>query len=219
MNPLHRNSLAAGVKANNRDKNDELYILLVTGDDAARRQMIEGNMGLVLNKVDHFLKSFPAADFLRDDLIAEGLLALAESVAKMAQQGYVDNPNPVNYICNNVQFAIGALVDEELQLQAPSRTQRHARNRGKDIKAPVQVTVEPSHIDAPQDPTSMSDLADLIDACCESQTERDIVRLRQESYTDQEISKQLGVPHSTTYVLRRGIYARFLEKSEMKGEV
>ena len=65
----------------------------------------------------------------------------------------------------------------------------------------------------------MIELRDLIDACCESPEDRVIVDMREKGYVDKEIAATLTLPLTTVYMMRREIYARFLEKSGMKGEV
>jgi hypothetical protein len=64
----------------------------------------------------------------------------------------------------------------------------------------------------------MRDLRETLEACCENETELEILRLREEGYVDREIAERLGLPLTTTYVLRRTMYARFLDLSGWKGE-
>jgi hypothetical protein len=217
---IHTQAVDAGIDVPlTREKNDELYILLVVGDQTARRRMIEGNLALVVTKVNQYIVSFPFIEFLREDMIGEGLLALTNAVDDLQARGLVENPNPTGYICKAVQNEIGHLVDEELHLQAPSRTLRHRRKKGKPVVTPPQVAIEPMHVDQIQDPMGMTDLRDMISAACEDELDRMIVELRERSYTYQEIATRLDIPLTTAFVQLREIYGRFLEKSGMKGEV
>jgi len=74
--------------------------------------------------------------------------------------------------------------------------------------------------DGTRDPRSIVDLTDELMGCCESPAEREIVKHRQEGRSDAEIANILGIPKTTTYMMRRGIYARFLQRNpEYDGEV
>jgi DNA-directed RNA polymerase specialized sigma24 family protein len=64
----------------------------------------------------------------------------------------------------------------------------------------------------------MQDLRETLDACCEDDTDREILRLREEGYVDREIANRLGLPLTTCYVMRRTMYARFLELTGWRGE-
>ena len=52
----------------------------------------------------------------------------------------------------------------------------------------------------------------MIDACCESEDERTIVRLREEGYSDRKIAEMLNRSHSAIYKLRKKLEMRFNQK-------
>lgn len=215
--------ITANGKPASRDENDELYAAVVAGDEAAKQRMIEGNMPLVITAVEAYLRYFPQAEHLRDDMVSEGFLGLCTAVNKMASSEMREDANPIGYINWWVRGAIGQIVDGETGVGACARTVRNHRKAGKALVRQVAPPdIDWDRPDIVVDPMAMTDLRDLIDACCESEEERAIVRMREEQYpccSDREIAVALNLPYSTVYMMRREIYRRFLEKSGMRGEV
>lgn len=200
------------------EENDALYSAVVAGDEAAKRRMIEGNMPHVLSKVEAYIRCFPSAAYLRDDLVGEGMLGLCKAVAQMADGQSVSKPT--GYLSSCVQRAIGAVVDLAAGNGASVRTIRNRRRSGQEIAQ--QVSEEFQMPDEVVDPTSMTDMRDMLDSCCETDEERAIIRMREEQYpcgSDREIAIALNLPYTTVYMIRREIYGRFLERSGMRGEV
>ena len=214
-----------------RALNEALYPRVVAGDALARTQMIEANMSLVTNKVQAYLSQHPEWNHLRDDLISEGFVGLTQGVNKMAGIAGeddlnipVDVNNPTGLISTYIYHRLGDLIDKELGIRVPGRTFRRKRKAGEMVGVPVKessLTVEDTlQEDALVDPRSMVDLQDELIGCCESPTEREIVRHRSEGRSDSDISDILGISKTTTYMMRRGIYARFLQRNpEYDGEV
>lgn len=203
--------------------NDRLYPKVVKGDKAAIEEMILGNMALVTNKVTSYLEQFPQCNHFKDDLISAGHLGLTEAVNKMVASD-VTEPNPTGFISVYIQSAIGELMDREAGLRVPGRTYRRKKKKGTAMEVPVkEASIDADHVfqqEALQDPRAVVDLLDEIMGCCETPQEREIVRLRIEGRKDDEVADILGLPKTTAYMLRRGIFARFLERNpEMSGEV
>lgn len=214
-----------------RELNDALYPKVVAGDASARNQMIEANMSLVTNKVQAYLSQHPEWNHLRDDLISQGFVGLTQAVNKMAgivSEDDIDIPvdvnNPTGLISTYIYHRLGDLIDKELGIRVPGRTFRRKRKAGQMVGVPVKessLTVEDTfQKDAMADPRAMVDLKDELLGCCESPTERLIVDHRQDGRSDSEIAEILGIPKTTAYMMRRGIYARFLQRNpEYTGEV
>jgi DNA-directed RNA polymerase sigma subunit (sigma70/sigma32) len=213
--------MATGSPAS-RDENDELYAAVIAGDEAAKKRMIEGNMPLVLLRVDAYIRCFPGVEHLRDDMASEGFLGLCTAVNKLSESEVREKSNATGYLNWWINSSIGQVVDSEGGVGASARTVRNHRKAGKAIVKQVTDDVDAVRPDVVVDPMAMTDLRDLIDACCESEEERMIVRMREEQYpcgSDREIAAALNLPYSTVYMMRREIYRRFLEKSGMRGEV
>jgi len=208
--------------------NDKLWPRVAAGDKAAIKEMIESNMSLAVNKVDSYIGIFPHVEHLRDDLISEGFLGVVEAVNRMAKKGpAVENPNPTGYMSWWVMKSIGIVVDREYANAASTGTVWNHKQSGESI--PHQVTAPADLPERSIDPTALTELRDQIDSCCLTDVDRQIIRMRggdpalppseHPNMVDREISAALGVPFTTIYMLRRAIYARFLEKSGMVGEV
>lgn len=210
------NSIRAnGCKSATKEENDALYPRVAGGDQAAIKLMIESNVGLVIERVESYIRVYPTVGYLRDDLVAEGLLGLTKAVRRMSNEGMQDNPNPTNYISCYVTKAIGAVIEQEGSASVPAETARQMKGRGEAIPRCVPLNNDKREVD----PRVMIELRDIIDACCETAEDRIIVEMREKGYVDKEIAARLDLPHTTVYMLRRDLYRRFLEKSEMKGEV
>jgi hypothetical protein len=216
---IKQSHAANGNEKGSRELNNQLYPLVAAGDKQAAQQMVERNIPLVISKVDDYIFMFPDVAYLRDDLVSEGNLGLCIAVDKMAEKGPVPNPNPTGYISYWIQYRLGTVVDAEQANGASSRTIALKAEKGEIISKQVSGFNVYAHDGEEQDPTALIELMDEIEGCCESEEELTIVRMRARNHVDQEIAQAINTPLSTTYMLRRGIYKRFLERTGMKGEV
>lgn len=205
-----------------RESNYELYPFVARDCKIARERMICGNVGLVISKVDTFLKLLPGFSHLRDDMISNGFVGLVEVVNQMASEGFVDNANPTGLMSLRIQSYLGKTIEGEQTIRVPARTQKRKQGTKDEITTPAReftnYTEEEMEEAFTYDPRAMHDLRETLDACCESDAERTIIRMREEGYVDREIAEVLGLPLTTTYVMRRTLYARFLELTGWKGE-
>lgn len=209
-------------KSADKTNNDRLYLLVVAGDSAAKEEMIISNLSLVPVKVQSYLLHFPQCEHLRDDLISQGFVAVVEAVNNMIGNE-IDEPNPTGYISQCIQYALGDLMDQEATVRVPKRTYLEHKAAGHEIHRPErEATVGFEDVlerEARTDPRSMVDLRDELAGCCECRWDKSILRLREQGYSDADIAQQLGIPKTTAYMMRRGIYARFLERNqEYRGE-
>lgn len=207
------------------EKNNELYLKVANGDMAARDEMIRSNMGLVTWKVSQFLVFLPRLRYFNDDLVSSGMIGLVEAVNKMQAHGFIPGTKPSGLMVACIQSAIGHAVEHAADVRIPTRTRKRKEKKGTHVKAPFkEMTLslngceEEDDLAFSYDPQPMQELRETIDACCEDDMEREIIRLREEGYVDREIGEMLSIPLTTIYVMRRTIYARFLELSGLKGE-
>lgn len=206
-----------------RESNDALYPLVVAGNPKAREEMILSNMPMVTRKVTAYLQQFPQCKHLKDDLLSQGYVGLVTAVNNMVG-GHIEEPNPTGFMSLHIHHEIGELLDYESAIRVPKRSFLRKKKADPDFEVPTkEASVDAQYTlerDGLVDPRSIVDLEDELEACCESDVEKQIVRHRREGRKDDEIATILGLPKSTTYVMRRGIYARFLERNpEIKGEV
>lgn len=206
-----------------QNANDRLFPLVVAGDPGAREEMIKANMPLVLNRVAAYLARFPQCSHLREDLVSQGFVGLVTAVNNMVGSN-VEEPNPLGFMSFHIQHALGELMDDEATIRVPRRTFLENKAKGKTIPRPEKhgsaCADDVLKRDGERDPRSLVDLMDELLGCCESPTEREIVKHRRDGRSDAEIANILGIPKTTTYMMRRSIYARFLQRNpEYDGEV
>lgn len=238
--------IATGEQAS-RELNDELYPLVVTGDADAMKKMIEGNMSLVIDKVDTYIGLHPQVAHIQDDIISEGFVGLCKAVNKMSTQGLREHANPTACMSYWIHDSIGWIVDKESGTVSRFTKARKKKKKSREQKLTGEIRGDEEYqhqvpmpkegiVDRVVDPTSLIELRDLIDSCCETDIDRAIVRMREKAHhtdsdseigtavsgvagmVDKEIAHALGIPITTCFVLRRAIYSRFLAKSGMKGE-
>ncbi len=207
-----------------RKSNDELYPLVVAGNPNAREQMIQSNIGLIMTEVDRFLIFLPHLQWMQDDLIGYGMIGLVEAVNKIASGGEVEDANPTTFMARSIKRSVGAALEQAQDVRVPTRTKNRKKQQGVEIQGLVKSETifddgeEETAERFSYDPRPMQELRRTLDACCETHEEREIMRLREEGYVDREIAEILGLPQTTTYVMRRTLYARFLELTGWKGE-
>lgn len=217
MNLLQQTAIAAGITTtNSRERNEQLYPLVIAGNEEARREMIEGNMALVTLRVNTFIRFFPQAEFLRDDLISEGLLALVSAVNGMKNRIGQADCNPQGYLLKSISNALGEMLDSESHLQMLSKTVRNKRAEGETL--PQQIPMSGSMPDVAFDEQPLRELKEDIWSVAETDEERTVLRMREEGFNDREIGEVLGMPNTTVWVTRRDLYERFLAASGMTGE-
>jgi len=200
-------------KALDREQNQQFYARVMAGDDKAREEMIEGNMPLVIAKVDAYIGCHPQFAYLRDDLHSAGFLALVKAVNTMAEHDQPSNVNPTGYISVAITHEITRVVEKE---SAMGLTSIPGSEEGpvSDCDVPqVGHDIPDSTADVNESAMQgLFELRDVLESCCESDKERTLLRMREEGYSDREIAETLGLPHITTFRLRKELEERFNEK-------
>lgn len=197
-----------------KQRNAELLPFVAAGDQSARDEMVVLNMPLVSFKVDAYLSCFPHLEYLRDDLVSEGNVALIEAVdrCRSCNGGSI---NPIGYLSVAIHKQIGHFVDSEI-FANPDRTTRFRRQQGKDPERSHKVPNSDFVLsELFQDTRKEAELLELILDCCESEEERAIVDLRIKGYKDDEIASQLEMSKTAVFMLRRELYQRCLATGEI----
>ncbi len=218
MNNLMEQSRAAGYSEPfSREKNNQVYDRLVNGDESARDEMIQGNMALVVVRVEAYLRQSPQYAFLRDDLISAGLVGLCEAVDAMQKRGRVKSANPTGYIYTAIDNHLTETVDEESTIVVPHRTQKRAREEDNPIVCPRAVGAKATESCfsrlSTADVSAGHELKDEIMACCRDDVDVKIVEMRIAGHTDSEIAEAVGLSgHQTISRRRKKIFARLKER-------
>jgi len=206
--------------------NEELYPLVALGCEIAREKIILANKGLVIFLVERFLIFMPGYRRLRDELIQAGMVSLVETVDRVAR-GLEEGSTQLFSL--RIQRAIGETIEADGVVPVPESTSRMKRVKGESIGLKRVNMIDPDGYpdNKPSsrrlkyfayDPRGMQAVREMLEAACEDDTDREIMRLREEGYVDREIANVLGLSLTTVYVMRRAMYARFLELSGWKGE-
>ena len=182
-------------EASNRELNDQLQTLVAAGDEAARTRMIEGNMRLVAYKVEQFLSASPQFAYMKDDLLSEGFLGLTKGVNRIRDQEVGD---PTAYLAQCIRKHLLSAVGAGDTVRVP-------RNKKRLVRQPIGRGVAYSP-DATQET-----LESVIDVCGDV-TEKTIVSLRAEGYSDAEIAARVGLSRSRVTTLRTQISEKFAER-------
>ena len=189
--------MASSVKRNN-----ELFPAVVAGDLLARQTLIEENMALVVVKADSLIKRLPLLHYLRDDLISAGYVGLVSGVNEIAQGRLKDGRTVTKYLGESALHAMLLLLPHEKTIYVSWYSSYVARNPAsvpwdpRPIDPPAVANIIPESIEAPQS-YAVVELRDTLAACCKSDLDRDLLRLREEGYTLIEIAAQLHVPKTT----------------------
>lgn len=200
--------------ARHRQKNEELYVRVMAGDEQAHQEMIESNMALVGSNVNEYVRKHPEAAHLRDDLRSAGYVGLVQAVGAMAKHRDPENSNPTGYMSVAIRREISRCADNEGTISIPDRTQREARKENRPLAAPAVCQGIPKSLadSAPDAAQELIEIRDLLDSCCQSEDERTILRMREGGYADRDIAKEIGLAHTTTYMMRRELEKRYLRK-------
>lgn len=234
MNQYSNTQLIADMKRNpslSREDNDRLYDLVKAGDAVAWRTMVEGNMYLVVDKVNCFLRRHSHATHLRDDLTSAGSIGLLTAVNAIAR-GEVEKMNITGYLAVGIGRELEVLMDSENTIFVSKQCRWYARKQGCELDIPVVQALPPTNYeqcgdltdgdevadsqgagDESYDPSALVEIRDILAACCTSDEERQYVRMREESYTYQEIADSLGIPKGSVHAMKERLYERFLRKS------
>jgi len=201
-------------KALDREQNERLYVRVMEGDDEAREKMIEGNMPLVIAKVDAYIGCHPQAACLRDDLHSAGFVGLVQAVNTMVEHEQPSNVNPTGYISVAIthEIARGAERESAMGLTSIPEPENGPSSSGNDVPE-VGHNVPESIIDVNESAVQgLLNLRDTLDSCCEREEERTLLRMRDEGYSDREIAEALNISRTSVQRLRKELEQRFKQK-------
>jgi DNA-directed RNA polymerase specialized sigma24 family protein len=171
-------------------RNNALYPGVVTKDPAAIEAMILNNLGLVVVKVDAFISNVPGVAYLRDDLVSAGNVGLVKAVKKIDRRVRIEAVNL--WLARFIVREMHTVLPSERTILLP-RPSKMPQNDGRSMEPATIFNALPETLEAPSG-LRVIELRDTIEACCESEAERECLRLREEGYTFTEISDMLSIP-------------------------
>lgn len=207
------------------EDNDRLLARLQQGDDAARQEMIERNMPLVVKCVERMVKRHPRLRRHFDDLIGTGFLALTTGVDFLKSNR---TDHPTGYLKTVIYRALCKEICQNGLVRISQQTMNRWKQQGRLEEAtqlPIvqslemlqtdnvhgHETVDPALIQDDPNLESFETLEALFQ-CCRTDLEREIVRLRSQHLTMEEVGKQVQRdPDHISRILSR-IQRRYLEQ-------
>ena len=205
---MYNHELAEQVRQQGESLTDEANIalcpLVQAGDVVARERMITGNMPLVVECVNTFIQAGRTwLGYLRDDLTSAGFLGLVGAVNNIARHKKLIE-NPTTYLGSAIRAKLFDLIGIEQNVRCPRTNRWNPHNELEDAKLPCTVVVDMEKLPVSSEIRAV-DLRDFIErACCHDDSERQMIRLCEEGYTQMEISRQVGVSQTkVSIVLRR----------------
>lgn len=191
--------------------NESVYKLVeqarLGSDD--RDTLILGFSRLVLAKVGVWIKLFPQAAHLSDDMVSEGIVAVCRAIDTLIDEGDPDQGSLTSYVHTAIINAIGNFLETEGTIRVP---------RNPKEECPSIVPIDDS-LSTPVNDGGFDrvDMMDMFEAACETEQDRQILDLRIKGYLDTEIADQLGIGRWTVHYSRRAFEERF-KKLELEVE-
>jgi hypothetical protein len=208
---LHRATKSVAWSAK---RNAKLYPRVVAGDEAAREDMINGNVPLVFSKVESFLRCFPHLVHLRDDLVSAGCVGLIRAVNQMAQGCRIRKPknwNPTDHMGTAIYRKFSELMEDESPIRVPHTSKDRARSEGEELEVPAVVNEVPEQCEVPSYEREF-ETGDVIASCCTCQEERTFVAMRKAGHTLVDIANTLTMSRMSTHRMGKRLQGRVIRK-------
>jgi hypothetical protein len=208
--------------ASSVQRNNELLPCVIAGDAEARRVLIEENMALVIVKADGLVRQMPHFAYLRNDLVSAGYVGLVKAINKLSttkpRKSSLRAASALNtWMGRAILHEMLELLPREQAIQVPRKSAKAARNpetvswNARPINTPIVYNVLPETLTA-RSQFALVDLQDVCDVCCQTETERECLRLRAAGHTFKEIGIALHQPLPTAYLMFRKLQKRILKK-------
>lgn len=133
-------------------------------------EMVEANIPWVFLKLETFIHLYPGFEYMWDDMVSEGLLALTESLHILAdkEKPQEDENNPQGYAGVVIVRRVGRMLERETSALP------------EDYKSPLDVII---------DPRDIVETRDMLMASCETKFHRDILAMRERGSSFEEIAQ------------------------------
>ncbi len=134
----------------------------------------------------------------RHDLHSAGFVGLVQAVNKMAEHKEPSKANPTGYISVAITHEFVKLAIKEASHSNIELADTHEDDMDAEDDAPeVLHNIPESMVDTNQSAAAgLIELRDMLNACCQCEEERTLLRMREEGYSDREIAKTLNMPHT-----------------------
>jgi RNA polymerase sigma factor (sigma-70 family) len=167
---------------------------------------------LVRRALTHFLIRNRKDKYLKDDLLSEGCLAVVRKLRDI-EAGKIAPQNVTAYLRRTLANVFSNMAAAQRNIVSPKgRVARRDRER-----LPQTEDAYLEEVPEKYDRDAAWHLRDTIDACCESDTELQIVALRAEGYTQAEVAGITGISQAGINALLARIEKRLTRRqSELR---
>lgn len=210
---LHR---ATNSEALDSEQNMALFHRIAAGDNAAREEMIVGNMPLAIANVESFIGRFPGTAHLRDDLTSAAFIGLTKAVNQMAAGCRIKQPttwNPTECMGTWINRELGRLVEDESPIRVPHTSKDRASAQGQELEVPIVQHDIPERFENPSYEKEL-EMRDLIESCCTCEEERTFMAMREAGHTLVEIAAAIGKTRMFTQRMGKRLEASVMCKLE-----
>ena len=207
--PLVKSRIGAFLKEYRRFRHlfDDLYgegiLALTQAVNSFAESDADKPTGYIVSAIDYALKNYVDTECGHGLMSRRTVQRRRASDDSLPQQLPFDVAEPPTELWNG---ANGRIDRKQAELDSLGPKRRVSR---ADARQVIRETVVDSQPD--------SDIREMILALCESEQEKEIVRLRIEGYTDKEIGEQLGISRQTVGRRRDEIEERF-ERTRTPGQ-
>ena len=184
----------------------ELQEAAASGDVDAQREIIHGNMRRVIVVVTNFARKFPK---YRDDLLGEALARLVRAVRSLPAK--VENPDPSGYLLCAIKGACSDCMRASRLVGGDTRNGKSFM-RSIDIdeiiprRRDTERILKSLNLITDDRHTQHATVADLLSKFSES--ERRMIQLRMEDYTDEEIGALVNQSKLQIWQMRQDVKVR-----------
>jgi len=202
--PLAERRLSSFLKQYRRFRHlrDDLYgeaiVALTQAANSFAEREADKPTSYVISKIDHALKNYVDSEIGAGLMSRNTVQRRRASEEPLPQRLPIDVEKPPAELWNSEN---GHVDRTQVELESLGPKRRVSRADARDL---IRETVADTGPD--------SDLLDRILECCESEQEKEIVRLRIDGHTDKEIGELLGISRQTVNRRRERIEERFETK-------
>ncbi len=184
---------------------ESLVLRLRMGDQSVINEIVEGHLRLIINIASQYA-AYTGDDGL--DYISEGFLAAVMILRKKLNDNQV-----TGLIACAVHRRISHYIDRarhKKKHEGISTTPKFFQDRGSNQDETLSVGLYSSQFEkAVEGDYGIHDIREVMDKVCETDQEKQIMKLREYGYTDQEIGNQVGLCNTKVYRIRQSIRRRF----------
>ncbi len=186
------------------DDEEKLKLLkrVRVGNSEAIEKMILGHIRLAFSIVSRYVNSFP---YFVDDLKSAAIMGVVIAVNKIAKNSMDSHDNVTGYIVINVNYVIRREIQNNLAIQSPRNKKVLLVTSG------VSWNVRTRHS---QLSSQLYEIWDSVDSLTEDQLEKQILELRSEGHTDNEVAEFLGLSRSSVTRIRKNLFEKYRRKEE-----